>query len=201
LGLRSTHPAFYILGALLGLVIHLPVDVLFELIERKWPGPPPVLTKLFLESGPVQQITIAAILVALGPFVEEVFFRGALLRPLRKQSALASILAVTSITFAIAHFAPQTYLPIALVGVALGVLRIESGSLIPPAVMHAVFNGISLYAMATTKPGEEELKTSELPPLWLIIAGSVATVAILICARYLGAKSGEAARARAMDSR
>jgi membrane protease YdiL (CAAX protease family) len=99
-------------------------------------------------------------------------------------------IAVTSVMFAISHFAPQTYVPIALVGVALGIARHASGSLLPPFLLHAAFNGLSLLAMATT-PLDAADRPS--PPLWVTLAGTAVTVGLAAWLWVIGA------RARAPD--
>jgi membrane protease YdiL (CAAX protease family) len=202
LGLRGAHLAFYPLAILTGIAIHFPVEAIFAWIERRWPSPPSELAKMFLDAGLVKQVVVASILVALGPLVEELFFRGALFRPLRRQSGAIGTLAVTSITFAVSHYAPQTYLPIALVGLALGVARLASGSLLPPLVMHGVFNAISLYGMITAPPGTTgHPPESAGSPLWMTIAGTAVTVALLFGFWALGARSHAARRAKELDTR
>lgn len=190
LGLRGAHAAFYPLAILGGIAIHMPVEAIFAWIERRWPSPPSELAKVFHASGLITQITIGLILVVIGPLVEELFFRGALLKPLRRHSSLAVTLAVTSITFAVSHYAPQTYVPIAIVGLGLGVARVASGSLLPPVVMHGAFNALSLHAMATQPLPAAEAITAEAPPLWLTIAGTAVTAGILAGFWALGERWG-----------
>ena len=188
--LRPAHPGIYPLSVLLGLAIHIPVEVIFRSIEQRWPGPAQDLARSFLEAGTAKKIAIGSILVVIGPLVEEIFFRGALFRPLRKTSSAPMTIAVTSVMFAISHFAPQTYVPIALVGVALGIARHASGSLLPPFLLHAAFNGLSLLAMATT-PLDAADRPS--PPLWVTLAGTAVTVGLAAWLWVIGA------RARAPD--
>jgi hypothetical protein len=187
---RPVHPGIYPLSVLLGLAIHIPVEVIFRSIEQRWPGPSQDLARSFLEAGTAKKIAIGVILVGIGPLVEEIFFRGALFRPLRKTSSASATIAVTSVMFAISHFAPQTYVPIALVGVALGIARHASGSLFPPFLLHAAFNGLSLVAMATT-PLDAADRAS--PPLWVTLAGTAVTVGLAAGLWVVGA------RARARD--
>lgn len=183
---RAAHPGFYPMALLLGLSIHLPVEAIFRAIERRWPGPSNDLARSFLEAGTPKKIIIGAILVGLGPLVEEIFFRGALYRPLQKTSSPIATIAVTSVMFAISHFAAQTYLPIAIVGLTLGLARHASGSLIPPFLLHAAFNGLSLLAMASAPPGDPADQAA--PPLWMTIAGTAVTVGLCAGLWALGAR-------------
>jgi len=188
---RAAHPGFYPIAALLGIAIHLPVEPLFRFIEQRWPGPSQDLARSFLDAGLAKKVVIGLILVVLGPLIEEIFFRGALYRPLRKTTSAPVTIAVTSIMFAISHFAPQTYVPIAVVGVALGIARHASGSLLPPFLLHAAFNGLSLLGMATASP--DEAPDPSAPPLWVTLAGTAVTV--VLCAALWGlgrrARGGE----------
>ena len=94
----------------------------------------------------------ATIPAGIGPFLEEVVYRGALFRPLRKTASVWSVLVVTSVLFGLAHVEWQRVVPIALLGMALCLLRISSGSLVPSALMHGTFNGVSFWAMRRTGP-------------------------------------------------
>jgi hypothetical protein len=185
--IRAAHPGFYPIALLLGLAIHLPVEAVFRFIDRRWPGPSHDLARSFLDAGPAKKVVIGAILVAIGPLVEEIFFRGALYRPLQKTSPIPATIAVTSVMFAVSHFAPQTYVPIAVVGLALGVARHASGSLIPPLLLHGAFNGLSLLAMATAPSGDAADRSA--PPLWVTLAGTAVTVGLTAGLWALGARA------------
>lgn len=183
---RTGHPGMYPLAFLLGIAIHLPVEAIFRFIERRWPSPTQDLARSFLEAGPAKKVVIGLILVVIGPLVEEIFFRGALFRPLRRSSSTSATIAVTSVMFAISHFAPQTYLPIAIVGIVLGIARHASGSLLPPFLLHAAFNGLSLLAMATSPGGAADRPS---PPLWVTLAGTAVTLGLVAGLWVLGARA------------
>ncbi|HLM73809.1 MAG TPA: CPBP family intramembrane glutamic endopeptidase [Polyangiaceae bacterium] len=190
---RAAHPGSYVLAFFLGIAIHLPVEAILRLIEQRWPGPPQDIARSFREAGPAMKIVIGSIVVVIGPLVEEIFFRGALFRPLRKASSAGATIALTSITFAVSHFTPHTYVPIGIVGVALGLARHWSGSLIPPFVLHAAFNGLSLVAMATST-GDVADRAS--PPLWVTLAGTAVTVGLAAGLWALGHRARDGARGR-----
>lgn len=198
LGVRPAHPAFYPLALLLGLSVHVPADTIYRWIEQRWPSSPQTLPKFFQESSLPKQIAMGCILIVLGPLIEEIFFRGALFRPLRKQNSAFTVIAVTSACFAIAHAMPQTYLPIALVGISIGMARLCSGSFIPPLLVHAAFNALSLYAMATSPTAEN---TPDEPiPLWLTLSGTAMTVSVLAGFIAIGKYSSLSLEAQKLDT-
>lgn len=197
LGVRPAHPAFYPLGLLLGISLHVPADLIYQWVEKRWPSSPQTLPKIFQEAPMPKQIAMGAILIVLGPLVEEIFFRGALFRPLRKRNSALGVIFATSVCFAVAHAMPQTYLPIALVGISLGLARLFSGSLFPPLLVHCAFNALSLYALATSPA--ENTAPEEPIPLWLSLSGTALTAAILAVFALLGRRSPSAREAQRMD--
>ena len=197
-GFRSTHVGFYPIAILLGVAVQVPANALYDLITRRFPTPPDQDDSLFedLSRGRFSRFAIIAVLAVLGPFVEEVFFRGALFRPLRKRYEAVGVVLATSLFFAASHLEWQMIAPIAIVGLSLGVLRSASGSLVPSCLMHGAFNGVTLYSLLTRGPNAEANTTI---PLSISIGGSLATLALLGLASLLGDKSVWAAEARAKD--
>jgi membrane protease YdiL (CAAX protease family) len=90
--------------------------------------------------GPVSYES-AVILALLSGFAEELLFRGALWPHLGLWG--------TTFLFGIVHFVPRRGLfgyPVfaAIVGLLLGAMRQQSGSLLPPILAHVVINGLNL---------------------------------------------------------
>lgn len=197
LGLRPTHLAFYPLAMLLGAAIMVPANAIFELVAKRWPLPPEDMTLPLVsgESAP-RRVAMAFIVIALGPALEEIFFRGALWKPLRGAQSAAFTIFLTAALFAFAHGNWQRMVPIALVGLALGYLRSASGSLAPSLLAHAAFNAVPFYAMATQKPGE----IADVPmPFALVAGGTLAAAVLLGLARLVAARTEGAALARRKD--
>ncbi len=97
------------------------------------------------------QLFVGAVLVA--PLAEELFFRGVLL-----SATFAALrhgwLAITlsGFAFGAVHSSqPQDVLPLSFMGVALGYLRVRSGSLLPGIVVHLLFN-LRTMVFATLAP-------------------------------------------------
>lgn len=88
--------------------------------------------------------------VVLAPFAEEVFWRGALLPALLRRTSAGNAVLLQGAAFGAVHVygAPPAQwplaLPLAVVGCLAGWLTLRTGSLAPPILLHAVFNGLHL---------------------------------------------------------
>ena len=100
-------------------------------------------------------LAVLALLVCLGsPIVEELFFRGLLLRALLgslgqlgPRLAPAASIAITALVFALAHFEALQFLGLASFGVVLGVLAWRTGRLGPSVIAHMTFNTVTIIAI------------------------------------------------------
>lgn len=81
----------------------------------------------------------------LGPIVEELIFRGVLFGKLQRFGPTVAIL-VTAVGWTALHYfyAPMVLAVILVDGLLLGLARWKTGSVIPPIMMHALYN---LYAI------------------------------------------------------
>lgn len=94
-------------------------------------------------AGTLQQSIVVFFAVFFAPFFEELTFRGALLRALRRRYRVLASLALMSLLFAMIH--PQGLLavpPLAMLALGFGALREWRSSLIAPMVAHGLHNGI-----------------------------------------------------------
>lgn len=105
-------------------------------------------------SGGTGELVVIALLVCVGsPLVEELFFRGLLLRGLlgrlgrlgRFLGPALSIL-VTGLVFALVHFEALQFLGLAGLGVVLSFLSWRTGRLGPCVVAHMAFNTVTVIA-------------------------------------------------------
>ncbi len=81
-----------------------------------------------------------ASIVVIAPVAEELFFRGYALSGFLKSGQRNRGLVITASLFAAVHLNPFTFLPIMVVGLVLGSLRVTTGSLVSPIVAHATNN-------------------------------------------------------------
>ncbi len=86
-------------------------------------------------------IAVLALVVVIGaPVVEELFYRGLLLRSLEATMRPVGALAVTSIVFAVSHFQVIQLPALLLIGMVLGLVAQRSGRLAPAIATHLGFN-------------------------------------------------------------
>ena len=89
----------------------------------------------------------AFVLVLLGPFAEELFFRGLGVRVLMLYGGLVSIL-VTGVVFGLVHGILGALPPLVLFGIGLAWVRLRSASVWPAYIGHALYNGIGVLFLA-----------------------------------------------------
>ena len=92
----------------------------------------------------VARVPIFAIVGALAPFAEEVFFRGFLLAALVPRIGGLRGAIVSSAVFSAAHLNVSTLFPIFVMGMLLAWLYLRTGSLWPPIAAHAAQNLLAL---------------------------------------------------------
>ena len=150
-------PLELVLGASLGIILHLPTGYLGALVERRFPTSPELLR------AQLQQLTPSSPIFALGmmlsvavivPFAEELFFRGALFSALARSSPAFVAIWTTSIAFALAHQEPRNWAPLLLVALVLGLLRSLGGSIWSGIALHAAFNAATLCFVFMNRPVE-----------------------------------------------
>jgi membrane protease YdiL (CAAX protease family) len=104
-------------------------------------------------------LVVLSILVCLGsPVVEELFFRGLLLRALMgkmtdlgQRLSPAAAVVLTALVFALAHFEALQFLGLAAFGVVLGCLAWRTGRLGPSIVAHMAFNTVTIIAIVAAR--------------------------------------------------
>jgi len=148
------------LGALVAAVVQLVALPALAYLLRPLLGHPQV-------SGPVQDLVdqsrgpaflglVAS--VAIGaPLVEELFFRGLLLRSLQRRVPDGAAVALSAIAFGLAHGSGLPVDAVVLVvlsltafGAALAIVALRTGRLGPGIVAHALFNLFTIVYLAAT---------------------------------------------------
>jgi membrane protease YdiL (CAAX protease family) len=87
---------------------------------------------------------LAVLLVIGAPLVEELFYRGLLLRSLKRYLPAIPSLITCGVVFGAAHFDLVTLPGLALFGIVLAWLSLRSGRLGPNIVAHAAFNAVTV---------------------------------------------------------
>lgn len=96
-------------------------------------------------------VILVLVLVVGAPVVEELFFRGLLLRALRDRFGPAAAVVVSGVLFGLAHFEPLQLPVLAAFGVVLGILALRTGRLGPGICAHAAFNALAVYSILSSR--------------------------------------------------
>lgn len=201
LGIRHSHPLLHVLAAPLGVALTIPAEIMHRAIERKWPTPPEqVLDQLaaFRMDTRLRTILIPFVVIAVGPLVEELFFRGALHRGLRRLHSDSIAVPVVALLFSAAHIDVRAAAPLFVLGLFLGLLRAGSGSLLPALIAHMAFNAVGIFELLRGQPNPEA-DTAPLPLGWSI-GGIAATLVLTAAFVYTARRSNRARLAREEDS-
>jgi len=101
-------------------------------------------------------------LCLLAPFVEEMVFRGAILRALLAgvKSRWVAIF-VSALLFALVHLNPAQMPHAFLIGILLGWMYQRTGSILPGVVLHWMNNTVA-YAITVLMPQAEDLTLTQL---------------------------------------
>jgi membrane protease YdiL (CAAX protease family) len=99
---------------------------------------------------------LAITAVVFAPLFEEMVFRGFLQPLFSRTFGVAAGIGLTALLFGGLHapeyqFAWQYVAAITVVGIALGILRAKTNSIIPGTVMHGCFNSVSVVGLLATK--------------------------------------------------
>ena len=98
------------------------------------------------------EFAVLAVMFVVGaPLVEELFFRGLLLRSLARRFGPGWALAGSSLAFAVIHFEPLQTPALFAVGLVFGALVLRSGRLGPALWAHGAFNAVVVVALAVER--------------------------------------------------
>jgi membrane protease YdiL (CAAX protease family) len=106
-------------------------------------GSNPLLELVLTARDPLALAGFALTATVLAPLFEETLFRGVLLPVLGRQWGPRSALLASALVFALAHLSLGELVPLLVLGLGLGWLRLRSGRLAPCVVMHALWNGLT----------------------------------------------------------
>jgi len=84
----------------------------------------------------------------VGPIWEEVFWRGFFLTSLTKVLPLPLCVAASSLNFAALHLSPYNFLSLLLLSATCDALYLRTHNLMPPLLLHCLWNSGQLLAIA-----------------------------------------------------
>ncbi|HET7490024.1 MAG TPA: CPBP family intramembrane glutamic endopeptidase [Acidimicrobiales bacterium] len=94
-------------------------------------------------------VVIPLLIVVGAPLVEELFFRGLLQRSVARRLGPVAAVAISAVTFGVAHFQPVQLLGLVAFGVVLGILAQRAGRLGPSLIAHMCFNAVTVVILLT----------------------------------------------------
>ena len=134
--------------ALGGLLLSLPLVLLSSWVaSRLFPhggGSNPLLDLVLNSRDPTALIFFALTACLLAPFYEELVFRATVLPTMVRSYGAGIGVLLSSVLFAAAHLSLVEFLPLLVLGLGLGWLRLRSGRLSACVLMHAAWNGYTL---------------------------------------------------------
>jgi uncharacterized protein len=109
-----------------------------------------------LAKTPFSMLLLAVTAIVFAPLFEEMLFRGFVQPLLSKTFGVVAGVMTTAILFGGLHSAEyqgawQYVAAITLVGIALGLVRARTNSIIPGTVMHGCFNAVSIVGLLAAK--------------------------------------------------
>lgn len=96
---------------------------------------------------PLGVILLVVIIVIGAPIVEELFFRGLLLRAVNRKVAAVGAVTISAVVFGLVHFQTIQFPALVAFGVVLAVLAVRTGRLGPAIISHAAFNATTVVAL------------------------------------------------------
>jgi len=152
-------PLDAVVGPAVGVVAQLGLVNLIALLLAPFVGHPDVsqeATDLVRKAHGAGLVGLTVFVVIGAPVVEELFFRGLLLRGLRRRLPDAVAITLSSVLFGLAHFQGVSAGGLVLVvslfafGVVLAVLAVRTGRLGPGIWAHAAFNAFTVVVLVAT---------------------------------------------------
>jgi membrane protease YdiL (CAAX protease family) len=102
------------------------------------------------DTGSAHTVLAVAVLLfflAVGaPLVEELFFRGLLLRSLAGWVSVPGAVVISGLLFALAHFEAIQFAGLAVFGIVLGIVAWRTGRLGPTVAAHSAFNAAAVLS-------------------------------------------------------
>ncbi|QZE13075.1 CPBP family intramembrane metalloprotease [Halosquirtibacter laminarini] len=93
------------------------------------------------ERAPSQWMGVAKVVV-IGPIIEELIFRGIVMNGFLRNYSKTKAILISAILFGFFHMNPWQLLPASILGVVLGMLRAQTGSIWAAIAGHSIHNGL-----------------------------------------------------------
>jgi hypothetical protein len=134
-----------------GYLVALPLMILVSLINQQiWQGEGgsnPLLQIVLEERDPISLAIFFFTAAVAAPVFEETLFRGFLLPSLTRYVPVGGAIALSALVFATAHLSLSEVLPLATLGIVLGVVYTRSRDLLAAILLHSLWNSITMIGL------------------------------------------------------
>ncbi|BAU64620.1 Abortive infection protein [Stanieria sp. NIES-3757] len=134
-----------------GYLIALPAVLLVSLINQQiWHGQGGSNPLLFLALQAQDRVALAIFFITASiaaPLFEELMFRGFLLPSLTRYVPVWGAIIISGFIFAVAHLSLSEVLPLATLGIILGIVYTRSRNLLAPIFLHSLWNSGTLLSL------------------------------------------------------
>lgn len=138
---------------------HMLMEVVYSYLNMPYPEAQDVLVLIFSDivDLPVR-LLLVFFTIFIGPFVEELAFRGMGLDACRRAWGLGWSVFWTSLLFGLYHFSFASLLPLSLLGALFALIRIMSRTLWCAVLIHCIHNAVTIVIVARALGAWEQLK-------------------------------------------
>lgn len=136
------------------------------------------------DESTIALVSVCVLVTIVAPIAEELLFRGYMFGALRTWRGPWPAALITGALFGAVHVfgqEPEFLVPLAVLGVALCVVRWKTGSLLPCIALHAVNNALAFGVAESWTAGQT-----------LLLAAAATAVALLVCRPFLAPRPSDA---------
>lgn len=141
----------WFLWGLGGYFVALPLMFLVSLVNQQfWQGQGgsnPLLQIVLEEGDPVALLIFFFTAAVAAPIFEELLFRGFLLPSLTRYLPVWGAVVASSFVFALAHLSLSEVLPLATLGMVLGIVYTRSRGLLASMLLHSLWNSVTMVGL------------------------------------------------------
>ena len=134
-----------------GYLVAIPLVLLVSLINQQiWQGQGGSNPLLFLALQAQDKVALLVFFSTASiaaPIFEEIMFRGFLLPSLTRYVSVTGAIIISGFIFAIAHLSLSEVLPLATLGIVLGIVYTRSRNLLAPMLLHCLWNSGTLVSL------------------------------------------------------
>ncbi len=137
------------------------------------------------------------VLVCLvAPFVEEMLYRGIILRSFLRQYPAGTAIAHSAAVFGLAHLNVYQFVVALIFGLVAGKLYERTRSLLPGILLHVFYNTAVVISTMNLPTDEKNLTVFDMPALWWLLAIASGGAGALMLVKLLGGAPVVRARAK-----